>query len=176
MLLVISSKTTGVVFLWLSWTKLSQNAAMVTRQLGNSFTLILFQQYQSRSWLNSPVMLPVSAPCSFCAWVMKSMSPSSSTAGPVQQTGIAKLILTAWILQATTPNQWQAAEQKAWCRRQETPGRFYASLEHTGVHLLFLCGCFLTCKKSNTSPICSTSQSWSFRLKSDQTIEFSITP
>lgn len=42
-----------------------------------------------------PVMLPCFAPSSFCDCVMKSISPSSSTAGPVQHTGSAKLILTA---------------------------------------------------------------------------------
>lgn len=52
-------------------------------------------------------------PSSAFACVKKRMSPSASTAGPVQQRGRAKLILTAWILQATTPNQWQAAAQKA---------------------------------------------------------------
>ena len=60
------------------------------------------------------MMLPSVAPCNSFAFVIKSISPNSSTAGPVEHTGNAKLILTAWILQATTPNQWQAAEQKAW--------------------------------------------------------------
>lgn len=67
---------------------------------------------------NWPVMLPCFAPSKCCACVMKSISPTSSTAGPVQHTGRAKLILTEWILQATTPNQWHAAEQKAWAREQ----------------------------------------------------------
>lgn len=64
-------------------------------------------------------MLPCFAPSSCLAWVKKSIIPNRSTAGPVQHTGSAKLILTAWILQATTPNQWQAAEQKAWESGQE---------------------------------------------------------
>lgn len=54
---------------------------------------------------------------SFHPSVKNSTIPSSSIAGPVQHRGRAKLILTEWILQATTPNQWQAAEQKAWDRR-----------------------------------------------------------
>lgn len=58
-------------------------------------------------------MFLLCAPSRLCACVMKSISPNSSTAGPVEQTGTAKLILTEWILQATTPNQWHAAEQKA---------------------------------------------------------------
>lgn len=63
-------------------------------------------------------MLSCDAPSSFFACVKNSMSPSISTAGDAKHTGNAKLILTAWILQATTPNQWQAAEQKAWDKMQ----------------------------------------------------------
>lgn len=45
--------------------------------------------------------------------VKKRTSPNPKTTGPVEHSGKAKLIRTALILQATTPNQWQAAEQKA---------------------------------------------------------------
>ena len=52
-------------------------------------------QYQVNVRKNVPVMDPLDAPSSFCASVMKSIIPNSSTAGPVLHTGTAKLILTA---------------------------------------------------------------------------------
>ncbi len=45
--------------------------------------------------------------------VKNSIMPRISVAGPVNDTGIAKANVIEWILQATTPNQWQAAEQNA---------------------------------------------------------------
>lgn len=126
MLLVSSSEITGVVFLWLRLAKLSQNAAMKTNlnilSLCTCATLPAlntsgFERYVYVKQLRWPVMLPCCAP-NFSACVMKSIIPASSTTVTVQHTGRAKLILTAWILQATTPNQWHAAEQKAWTREQ----------------------------------------------------------
>ena len=63
--------------------------------------------------MNLPMMFELWYPSKLSAWVKKSIIPKSSTAGPVELTGRAKLILTAWILHATTPNQWQEAEKKA---------------------------------------------------------------
>lgn len=119
-LLVISSEITGLVFLSLRAAKLSQNSAMKTKMhiLSSGMLHPSKSRTQSSSHLcmkqtRWPVMLPRCAPSNSSACVTKSISPSSSTAGPVQHAGRAKLILTEGILQATTPNQWHATEQKA---------------------------------------------------------------